>query len=210
MVILDRLCVLTYCLDVDANRRHFSCLLNVDSILVDSLDNDGLEITIPVRSKHHLLVYLKSSLQHCTTKNQTDTLAEVSRVNNKLCMDMRRLGLNDSLWVLLLISSDWLRAQSLYFSLLLTRVLSHNGHWHAAEELLQELDTLTSASRDREDGAYTTGSNGLLAAGDIGFSLHHNWDSVAIPSHNVSNLLQVLLVNLAWSNIDLGEYNENW
>ena len=102
LVVLDGLRVLTDSLDVDADRRHLSSLLDVDSVLMDALDDNRLEVAVPIRSKHHLLLDLQGALQHRSSENQANTFAEVSRVDNELGVDVNCLR-HHSLRVLLLI-----------------------------------------------------------------------------------------------------------
>ena len=91
-----------------------------------------------------------------------------------------------------------------------TLLLSDDGHGHYAQELLQKVDTLASASRDGENWADSTSADRLLAADDVRLSLDNDGHSVAVSSHDVSDLLQVLLVDLSWGDIDLSQNNEHW
>ena len=85
LAILDRL-RLVRGFDVHANRRHLAGLSDFDSVLVDALDNDWLEVALPIRPKHHVLVQLNLALEHGTTEDQANTLAEVARVNDEFSM----------------------------------------------------------------------------------------------------------------------------
>ena len=58
LVVLDRLGRLADCLNVNANGAHLGRSIDLDSVLVDTLDDDRLEVTVSVGAKHHLLVKL--------------------------------------------------------------------------------------------------------------------------------------------------------
>ena len=87
LAILNRLRLICG-LNVYANRRHLTGLGDVDSILVDALDNDRFEISIAIWPEHHWLVKLDLALKHGSAKDKTHTFAEVPRVNDEFCMHM--------------------------------------------------------------------------------------------------------------------------
>lgn len=88
LVILDWLRITTNGLDVYAYRCHLTCLLNWHSVLVYTLDDDWSEITVSVRTEHHLLLKLDNTPEDSTAQNEANSSAEETRVNNELGVDL--------------------------------------------------------------------------------------------------------------------------
>lgn len=190
---------------VHTYRRHLASLGDIDSILVDAFDNDRFEISVAIWPKHHMLVKLDLALKHSTAKDKTHTFAEVTRVNNEFCMYVEEfLCLFNLLLVFLICAIHHL----CNLVLLSRRVFSDDRHWHYGEKLSKQLNALTCACRDRENGANTAGSDRALNLLDVLVCFHENGNSVAVLLHDASNLCHIVVVDFFRRKIDFSENDE--
>ena len=92
LVVLDSLSILSDSLDVHADGSHLACLLDWYTVLVDALDRDRAEISVAVRTEHHLLVDLDATTEDGTTQDQAYTSANELGVHNELGGDISLSG----------------------------------------------------------------------------------------------------------------------
>jgi len=70
--------------NIDTDRLSWSSFCYRNSIFMNSFDDDKLEVTVLIWSKHHLLVKLDMSFNYDTTQNKAKRFRHELRVNNKL------------------------------------------------------------------------------------------------------------------------------
>mmetsp|Transcript_33039 Transcript_33039/g.50630 ORF Transcript_33039/g.50630 Transcript_33039/m.50630 type:complete len:322 (-) Transcript_33039:394-1359(-) len=184
--VLNGLRVLADGFDVQANGGHGTGLRDVHSVLVDALHRNRSEVSVPVGSEHHLLTDLHSASQNSASEDEADALREISRVNDELRSYLSLCHLLSSE-----LGSD-ARSNCL-------------GLRHSSQEASQEINTLASATGDGENGAdLASGSSGpdLL---DVLHGLDDDGDLLAVLLHDLDHFLEVLLVDLLGSYINLSE-----
>lgn len=141
MVVFNWFGVLSNDLDVDTDGGHLSCFFDAHSVLVNTLDNDRLEVSVPTGTEHELLIERNLTLEDSSSKNETHTLGIVSRVNDELS---RYVSLS---WVTALALLDVLMiVVSIIWSIRLLQVnvlLSDYGLWEHGKELAEEVYTLS-------------------------------------------------------------------
>lgn len=172
---------------------------------MDAFDDDGLEVAIAVRTKHHVLVHFDFTFQHGSAKYQAYALAEVSRVYDELRVHMEDLLriLEHSL-ILLVSAIDHLRN----LSLLGARVLPDDRHRQFREEASQQLDAFASTRGDGKYWADTTCADRSLHLLDVLIRFHDNGHSVGVLLHDPRDLRHVVVEDFFRSKVDLSENDE--
>lgn len=76
-------------LHVERDTLRYLGLTDSYPILVDFLNNNRLEVSTPVRAKHHLLIDFDGSFLHHSSKDQTEIFCHPICIYDDLCCDLR-------------------------------------------------------------------------------------------------------------------------